>query len=525
MVIGRLQKSYRVAGIFFFAIVVALPFVFLACEALKETNDVWMHIVDYLLLDTVMRTTFLAFTVFTGAVVLGTLLAWIVTMYEFPGKSFFAWGLLFPFALPTYVVAFTFFDLAQNVQFSLFLKNPVGISIVMIISFYPYTYLVARQALIKQGRQIFIVCRSLGYSSVSAFFKGLLPAIRPAILLSGVLICLEVLADFGAVSIFNYDTFTTVIYKSWYSLFSLSAAARLSFVLVFFSLIILFFEKFLRRRIGYDSPLNQKSEHSQGLQVKLKAFQSLLLTFFCSSVLGVAFIFPVSKLVYDSMITLFDDSQWLGSFLQESFNSLIYSVVGAIFILIMILLISFSYRRLLFPRRSKWLVASLHVFLKVGYALPGTVIAAGIFLVFSYLEQNLSIALHGFLMVIIAYAIRFWSVGYNPIEKNWLQMSTHYDKMVLSLGNPKWKALSGVYFWFFRSAIGVSAMLLFLDILKELPITLMLRPFGWDSLPVKIYELTSEGLYTQAAIPALLIIAVSFFPILFVFHLSNQRSL
>ncbi len=521
MVIDSIQKIIQAKWLILVAILVALPIIAIGIESQQETREVWTHLVEYLLLDSLLNTLVLAVIVIFFALFIGTSLAWFVCLCEFPGRCFFSWALLLPFTLPTYVMGFTLFDLAQDFSFSWFLQNPVGLCISMIFSFYPYTYLIARQAFLKQGKSTLLVCRSLGHSNMSSFFRGVLPFVRPMLLISGVFIGLEVFSDFGTVTVFNYDTLTTVIYKSWYSLFSLPSAARFSLILLVFALFALFLEKWLRRRAHYNTFPN-RSNQASSLSIKLKTTYKLMVFVFCFSVFSFSFILPMIKLLVDTLSLTRKDWLYL-SFGRESFNSFFLSSFGTLFTLILILIISFNYRRLIFPLKRKVWLDTMYTFLNIGYALPGTVIAVGVFLSFSWLEKHfLFFGTQGLIMLILAYSIRFWSVGSNPIEKGFLQMNRNIDKTILSLGNPKLKSIFFVYLPFLRSAIGVSVLLLFLDMLKEMPMTLMIRPFGWNTLAVKIYELTSEGLYHLASFPALLIVLVSLFPIIFIFRWSSQ---
>ncbi len=497
-------------------------------------QEIWRHLVNHLLVDLLINTAVLVGGVLTGTFFLGVSLAWLTGVCDFPGRRIFTWALLLPMAMPAYVLAFVMlglFDYSGPVQsflrdlsptYSIWMPNirsAGGIITVMSLALYPYVYLLARSAFKTQGKTAMEAARSLGYTQRAAFFKVALPMARPWITGGMMLVLMETLADFGAVSIFNYDTFTTAIYKAWYGFFSLPAAAQLStlLVVIVFSVIVIEQKMRAKMRFGQSGRLSMESG-----RICLTGGLRWAATCFAFAVVLVAFLIPLGRLLI-----------WSVQIFPEEFNdrymgylgrSLFFALLATAVIGCCALLLSYTQRR----HADK----TTHLLVKIstlGYALPGTVLAVGIFIVIG-LADNLLIHLvrgiSGFetgpliqstiITVIAAYMVRFMAVGFNSISSAMHRLTPNIDEAAVSMGVTGVALLRRVHIPILKSGILTALMLVFVDVMKEMPITLMTRPFGWDTLAVKIFELTSEGEWERAALPAVALVLAGLFPVIII---------
>jgi len=506
-----------------------LPLAVLLSSWLRPTGEIWTHMAENLLFDLVLNTAVLCSGVLLLTCLLGTSLAWLTGACEFPGRRFFSWALLLPFAMPSYVLAFVFlgiFDFTGPVQtymrsvFGAALRFPDmrssgAVIIVLSLSLYPYVYLLARGAFMSQGGRMIEAARSLGSTTTGAFFRVALPMARPWIAGGLFLVLMETLADFGAVSIFNYDTFTTAIYKAWYGFFSLDAAAQLSSILVGIVLLVVVIENYLRRRLHYSE--SAKVTH-KAVRIPLRGRKKWIAMGYIVLVFLLAFCLPFLQLIIWSWKVVPEIS---GTFARYLLNSLLLSFIAAALICFMALLLSYSQRQ-----HPKGIVSFVVRLSTLGYALPGTVLAVGLVIVinvvdgqvvhlFQFLGVDRSTFLQGtVLTMLFAYAVRFMAAGFNPIQSALQCVTTSVDEAARSLGVTGFALLRKIHVPVLRKGLLTAVILVFVDVMKEMPITLMTRPFGWDTLAVKIYEYTSEGEWQLAALPAVALVAAGIIPVI-----------
>jgi iron(III) transport system permease protein len=382
---------------------------------------------------------------------------------------------------------------------------------------YPYVFLIVREAFTAQGIRGMEVARGFGYSPLQAFFGVSLPMARPWLVAGVSLAVMECLADFGTVKLFNYTTFTTAIYRAWYGLFSLQAALQLSLVLVSLVLIALLLERRFRGKSKYTPPGTARQR-----RVVLSRAKAAAVAFYCAAILLVAFVSPVSLIVLwsiENFAAEFDAGYW-----QLAGNTLMLSAGAAALISSVAILLSVTVRRAPTAiNRSLARVATL------GYAIPGTVLAVGFFVPVAWLSRMLNryaggetvIALQSGLAVIFcAYLARYLAVAHSPVESALLSIRPGVEEAARGMGVSGFRLLARVHLPILRPAILTAILLVFVDIMKELPITLMTRPFGWDTLAVKVFQLTTEGEWQRAALPALAIVVVGLLPVML---LSRQR--
>ncbi len=515
------------------AFLAALPLVVALLSFLGAPEGVWPHLARYVLPEALVNTLLLAAGVALGTALLGVSLAWFAASCEFPGRRFFDWALLLPMAMPGYVLGFAFaalFEFTGPVQeawrgiFGASAWFPDigsrGASIATLtLVLYPYVYLIVREAFRSQGIRGMEVARGFGYSPLQAFRKTALPMARPWLVAGVSLAVMESLADFGTVKLFNYTTFTTAIYRAWYGLFSLESALQLSLVLVTLVLVALLIERRLRKGSRYTPP-------GTGTQcrIALSAGRAAAVTFYCSVVLLVAFGLPVSMIVYWSIQTFaveFDAGYW-----QLAANTLTLSAGAATMITAVAIVVAVTVRR-----SPGALNRSLARMATLGYAIPGTVLAVGFFVPVAWLSRVLSrwlagdggtvIALQsGLAVIFLAYLARYLAVAHGPVESALLRIRPTIEEAARGMGVSGFRLLARVHLPILRPATFTALLLVFVDIMKELPITLMTRPFGWDTLAVKVFQLTTEGEWQRAALPALAIVAVGLLPAVL---LSRQR--
>jgi iron(III) transport system permease protein len=516
----------------FIATLVLIPVGTVVSSLFAPAGDVWQHLVETTLAELLVNTFWLAVGVSLGTALLGVSLAWFTAVCDFPGRGFFSWALLLPLAIPAYVFAFValgLFDYVGPVQTGLRtwlqsdlvwfpnVRSRLGVIVVMVLAFYPYVYLLARNAFLTQGKRSLEAAQSLGFGSIQGFFKLSLPMARPWIAGGVMLALMETLADFGTVAVFNYDTFTTAIYKAWFGMFSLAAASQLASVLIVIVFVVILVEQRMRSGMRYA----ETRQSARIDRIRLSGWRAWSIAALASVTLFLAFVLPVSQLgIWAATVFARDFDQ---RYLEFLWHSLLLSAVAAVLTCGFALLMVYSVRR--HPDRVTGAAVRIST---IGYALPGAVLAVGIFIPVAWLDNQLSemarrlfdfhsgLILQGTLVtMLIAYLTRFLAVSYNPIDSAMHRITPSIDEAARGLGLTGWAALRRVHLPILKGGIFTAASLVFVDVMKEMPITLMTRPFGWDTLAVRIFEMTSEGEWEQAALPAVTLVFAGLLPIIF----------
>ncbi|MDQ2070582.1 ABC transporter permease [Natronospira bacteriovora] len=511
------------------ALPVLLPLLVVSASLLTAETEIWAHLRAHVLPEVIVNTLWLVLGVAVGTALLGTALAWLVATCEFPGRRLFAWALLLPMAVPAYVMAFVLIgslEFAGPLQTLMreqwgaeaglpAIRSRGGVILALVLVLYPYVYLIVRNAFATQGGRALEVARSLGLGPWQGFFRVALPLARPWIAAGVLLAMMETLADFGTVAAFNYETFTTAIYKAWYDLQSIEAAMQLSSILVIVVLLILVFEQLSRQRTRYT-----QTGAAAGPRFGLKGFRAWLASGFCFLVLLCAFLLPGGQLLWWA----FDNLAYLdGRYLGLAGRSLGLSVMAAAVSIAIGLMLAFAVRRA--PGLAAQLGARVAT---VGYAVPGPVLAVGLALPliwFSGLlqegsdwlfgEDRFIILLQGSLLgLIVAYVGRFLAVAHSPVNASLMRVSSNLDDAARGMGLGPLGLIRKVHLPLVRGGLITGAILVFVDVMKEMPITLMMRPFGWDTLAVRIYELTVEGHWERAALPAVTLVLVGLVPVI-----------
>jgi iron(III) transport system permease protein len=494
-------------------------------------GDIWLHQLQHVLPRVTMNTIALLVIVATATALLGTGLGWLVAGHEFPGRGFFSWALLLPLALPGYVLAVVFagaLDFSGPLQTGLravfgdgftlpAIRSLGGAALVLTLTLYPYVYMLARVAFETAGARTLEAAQSLGLDRRAAFRRLLLPMARPAIAAGVALACMETLADFGVVSALNVDTYTTAIYRAWYGMFSVAAALQMAAVLGLFAVAGVWLERRLRGNRGF-------AENRAGSDVlprhELRRAPAVAAFVAASTVLALAFVLPMLQLLEWALkhsATDLDARYW-----AFAARSVLLAASGAVVVVTAALILGYALR----GESRRWL-HGLGRLATVGYAIPGTVLAVGLFVPVAALNGRLQdwldagwgaqapqLFLQGTLFtMLVAYLARFLAVGNGPVDSGLTRIHRNLDEAAENLGVRGWARLRRVHLPLLRNSLAAAAVLVFVDLMKELPITLMTRPFGFETLAVRVFEMASEGEWERAALPSVLIVLAGIVPV------------
>ena len=489
----------------------------LSSAELGEIGDsTLLHLWNYVLTDYVVTTLLLGLGVGIGVFILGVGNAWLVANYQFPGKKLFEWGLILPLAVPAYVMAYLFVDFLQfSGPLQTILRDSFGIHAALpdprslggaiwtfSLCLYPYVYLVARTSFLDRSAHLMEAAETLGYSSVEAFIRLVLPMTRPAIFTGIALALMEVLADFGAVSYFGLQTFATGIFKAWLSFGDRMAAVHLSLMLLTFVLLVFYWEQHNRSRQRY-ALVNTTS---QGVIPKrLQGTHALYASCFCGLTLFFAFVLPMLILLHLLLSEGFTMDPRYFSWLK---NSLGLAALTAIVAVICAVFLAYAVRL-----SQSQTLRSMNRVLTVGYALPGAVLGVGILSLMGLLDvawfMSVSVG-----VLVYAYLIRFLSAGLQSIETGLTQITPAMDGTAALLGAKPWEMIRRIHLPLLRRSVLTALLFVFVDVMKELPATLLLRPFNLDTLAVATYQLAADERLAELALPALSIVLVGLLPVI-----------
>lgn len=520
------------------AISVLVPLAVILGSWLYFDPQVWSHLGSTVLPRLLLNTTSLIVGVGVGTLLLGVPLAWLTVMCEFPGRRILDWALMLPFALPAYVLAFVFvgvLDFAGPVQsgvralfglppaWSFEVRNTFGVIAVMTLVLYPYVYMLARVSFTGQGQSTYEAARSLGLGPWAAFFRVSLPMARPGIVAGLSLALMEALADFGAVSVFNFDTFTTAIYKAWFGFFDLHSAAQLASILLTIVLVAMLVERHFRDRARF----TESGRNGVQRRIRLTGRLALGASVFGWGVFVLAFAAPVVRLASWAWGAAEDlDGRYLDLFL----HTLSLGAMAGILTVVAAFVLAYAHRY----HGDYSTVLSVRVGM-LGYALPGSVLAVGVMLSLTWFDnrmadgiewltgRDIGLVLSGTVIALLmAYFARFLAVAYGPVESSLERIRPSMRDAARSLGAGQWETVWRVYLPMLRPGLLTAGLLVLVDVMKEMPATLLLRPFGWDTLAVRIFELTSEGEWERAALPAVGLLLVGLVPVVLLVRKSGR---
>ncbi|MDC0985126.1 iron ABC transporter permease [Gammaproteobacteria bacterium] len=514
--------------IFIFVIIFLLPILFIFLNLFSSTTDIWIHISTYLLEEYIINSLIIVFFVALFTILIGTSLAWLVSMYDFPGVSFFKWLLILPMAIPTYINAFIYSGLNETsgIFFNFFeyyfglgpfiynlynIQNIYGVIFIMSISLYPYVYLLCLPAFANHSYSVFEVGKSLGLNQFQRMIRIGIPIVRPAVIAGVSFVIMETLAEYATMEYFGVPTFATGIFRAWFVLGDDISSLRLSSILLTLVFLLIYFEEISRGKKNFDNPSNKVYERKKEIPDN-KSLPILL----CSLVLFFGFILPLIQIFY-----------WISYSFQEIDIAFLYELVlssagiafiSAVVIIIFTLNISFILR----ITKNIFTKICIKIF-SLGYAIPGVVLAVGVITPIIYLERSFSrlfnyppesILTGTFILLIIAYLVRFSTISIKTIDSGFNKISANYDLVSASFGYSKIETLLKVHLPILLPTIYSAGILLFVDIVKELPMTLILRPFNFTTLPVYLYELAEAENLSSMGVPGLILIIICLIPVI-----------
>ena len=511
-----------------FVLIFLVPVVFIFLNIFSDSSEVWMHIQTYLLQDYVVNSLIIVIFVAAFTVIIGTSLAWIVSMYEFPGVNIFKWLLILPMAIPTYVNGYIYSGLNEtsgilfNVMeyyfglgpyvYNLYdLQNIYGVIFIMTISLYPYVYLLCLPAFANHSYSVFEVGKSLGLNKYQRLTRIGLPIVRPAVVAGVSFVIMETLAEYATMEYFGVPTFATGIFRAWFVLGDEVSSFRLSSILLTLVFFLIYFEEMSRGKRKFDNPTNKIYERKK--EVPKNKTQLVIL---CSLIVFFGSILQFFQIFYWISYSL--DRVNILFIFELITSSASIALIGAIVIVLFTLNIAFISR----VTKNIFTTLSIKIF-SLGYAIPGVVLAVGIITPTSYMEKAISSVLDyppenllsgTFFLLLIAYLVRFSTISIKTIDSGFNKISSSYDLLASSFGYSKLQALIKVHLPILLPTISSATILLFVDIVKELPMTLILRPFNFNTLPVHLYELAEAENLSSIGVPGLILIIICLIPVI-----------
>ncbi|HEY3238755.1 MAG TPA: iron ABC transporter permease [Acidimicrobiia bacterium] len=497
------------------AALVVLPVVMVAAEVFTPTPSVWRHLWETRLPTMLTSTVALLVLVGVGTLALGVSLAWLVSAYRFPGRSVFRFALVLPLAMPGYVLGYVFlttFSFAGPVQSTLRgwfgrdvwfpeVRSLPGAATVLVLTLYPYVYVLAMTALREQGLRTWQVARTLGQGRLRAARRAVLPAARPTLAAALALVMMEVLTDFATVQYFNVETVSVGIFRVWKGMGDRAAATELAVLVLAFALAVIALERAFRGRARF---------HQAGAKeflepLPLQGWRRWGATGACLAILSGAFLLPVVRLATWSRLGGLVTAR---GYLEHLSRSALLAGMAAVACLVVAALVT-SGARLSGGRTTRWAARSI----LVGYTLPGTVVAIGVLVVFNA-TGNVRLATITLLGVLYAYTVRFVPLATATLDASLEKVTPSVVMAARTLGARPGRILARIHAPLLRSGMTAALLLVFVHTLQEISIVLLLRPFGFDTLSVWVWDLTANSAWEQTGLPALTIVAVALVPVI-----------
>ena len=524
--------DWLTAGALIVALILLLPLLTVLASIFYSGDGTWQHLAATVLPGYVGNTAALIVLVGSGTLVVGTGTAWLVTMCRFPGHGVLKWALVLPLTVPAYVIAYAYTDFLQHsgpVQSLLRsatgwgprdywfpnVRSLWGAALMFTLVLYPYVYMLARAAFLQQSGSAFATARTLGCGPWRAFLLVVVPMARPALAGGVTLALMETLADFGTVAHFGVQTFTTGIYRAWFSIGDRNAAMHLAVCLVGFVFLVLVLERWQRRR----APNRATSKREPITPIRLTGARAWLAFTAAFLPLALGFILPVAILA--ELAQPYWGVLAEPRYLDLIRNSFTLSGTGAVVTVALALLLAYAARVNPGP-----VTAASNRLVSLGYALPGSIIAVGLLVPLATFDNQLDAFMRatfdistGLLLtgtataLIYGYTVRFMAVALNAVEAGLATVTSSMDQAARALGSAPLATLMRVHLPIIRGGLLTAALIVFVDIMKELPATLIMRPFNFDTLAIQAYRLASDERLAQAAVPSLVIVAVGLLPV------------
>ena len=527
--IQKLIDNKNTVLLFLIILLVVIPIMTVMSFIFQPSTELWGHLSENLLIDYLLNTGMIVISVALLTIVIGVSCAWLVTNFTFPGVNIFKWLLVMPIAIPTYVSAYIYaglfepsgmiFDSVENylglgkeLYDLIELRNIYGVIFILSICLYPYVYLLSYSSFKEQSYCAIEVGKSLGLSDKELFSRVSIPLARPGIIAGVSLVVMESLAEFGTMDYYGVRTFTTGIYRTWFAFGDETSALHLASILLTFVFIIIIIEKFSRGKSQYVNT-SQKSKKIKARD--LNGIYGIYACLWCLLFTLLGFILPVIQLLFwlsETYSYIFEDY-----YIQVIKNTVSIATIASIIIVLISIYSSYINR----ATDNLYIKSSLKIF-TLGYSIPGVVIAVGIIIPLTMVD-NFQARIFGsplyylsgsFFALVLCYLVRFSTISYNATESGLGKIKKNIDLTVQSFGLSNFSILKKVHMPIMKTTLITSFILVFVDIVKELPATLILRPFNFDTLAINIYELASSEQLSYIASPSLILILISLIPVI-----------
>jgi iron(III) transport system permease protein len=520
----------------------------LSFEELSPGTEVFSHLWDTVLIDYISNTLLLVFWVALLSVVFGLPVAWLIAMCEFPGRKWLQWAMMLPLAMPSYLIAYVYtdlFDYAGLIQTTLRgwfgwqspadyaffeIRSLGGAATMLALVLFPYLYLIVRTSLAEQSYQLTQASRVMGCTPWESFFRVSLPMVRGAIVVALALIGMETLADFATVHYFAVNTLTTAVYDTWLGYGSLTAAAKISVMMLVLVFLFIGLERYSRRQ---QAVYERQSKQDNDFLYRLTGIKAVMATLWCLTILFFAFVLPLLVLIGYAIDNV--DVAWNSDFFR--FAGVSFSIAATVAVITVIIsLLILSNQRDSNTHEQKWFNRLPSVFASTGYALPGTVLAIGVLIPLTTLDFAINDVLDKWMQwqpglilsgsvfaIIFAYVVRFNAVAVGAIESSYSKISPSIDMVSKTLGLGRFKLMWLVHLPLLKKGCLTAALLVFIESMKELPAALLLRPFDFETLATYVYQYVSDEQLENASIAALTIVLVGLLPLILINRMAVKR--
>ncbi|MCC5937302.1 MAG: iron ABC transporter permease [Lunatimonas sp.] len=533
--------NYWILGSILILLLIATPLLTIFVKIFEPPGSTWSHLSETLLFGYFANTLLILVGVACCTFLLGVSCAWILTNYQFPGRRYFEWLLILPLGFPGYIMAYTYVGLLDySGPIQTFLRNTLDIHVtgslldlmnipgaifILSITLFPYVFLLTRASFLQQSKTLQEASYLLGKGNFHTFIRVALPMARPAIVGGIALASMEVLNDYGTVKYFGVNTFTTGIFRAWFSMGDASTAIYLAAILMTMVFVILFVESLQRgnRRYAQGNGMSKPL-----VRLQAKGFQKWAFMSICSLVFMVSFFIPLMQIIHWVYLTHAKVMDW--NFLLLVFRSFSLATGAGMIIAILSVILLYSLRLSPF----KWLKNITRIS-TLGYAIPGAVIAVGIMIPLIAMDHwiidqlsssRTGLVISGTLFALVfAYVVRFMAVGYNPIDSGFQKIGIHVNEASRLLGKGTGKTLWKVDLPLIKTSLVSGILLVFVDVLKELPLTLILRPFNYHTLATKAFDMATNEMIAESANASLIIILTGIVPIIFLNRLIRSKNL
>jgi len=524
------------------ALILSLPILTIAFSVFEPPGENWQHLKDTVLPEYLGNSMLLTFGVGSVTLLIGVSTAWLTAMCRFPGKNLFVWLLLLPMAMPAYIVAYTYtgmLDFAGPVQTTIRdwtgwryqdyyfpqIRSMAGAITMLSLVLYPYVYLLGRSTFLEQSAGVMEVSRTLDCGPWTVFYRVALPLARPAVVAGLSLALMETLADYGTVAYFGLGVFTTGIFRTWFGLGDYTSAAKLASLLLLFVLVLIIMERVSRNKAQYHNSSGKLTHFSEYRLQGLKAWGAFAT---CAIPVFLGFFLPASQLSLWALETwseMVDDR-----FFELIRNSFLLGLVAALISVVLALFLGYGKRIL----PGKTTIASIRT-ASIGYAIPGTVIAVGVIIPFAWIDGRIDDFMQSsfgissglifsgtIVAVMFAYVVRFLAISLQTVESGLDKIKPSMDDAARSLGYRPRETLFKIHIPLMKSSTLTALMIVFVDVMKELPATLILRPFDFNTLAVRAFELASDERLADSSTAALTIVIVGLLPVIFLSKTISQ---